>query len=125
MDPFSIPLLNSILLLSSGATVTAAHHYLIGGRLTKASSYLAFTVGLGFIFLGLQGFEYRHSFFNLRRGIYGRRFYMLTGFHGLHVTVGVVFLLVCLIRQRLSKVSDNSHTGFEAASWYWHFVDVV
>ena len=98
MDPFSVPLLKSVLLLSSGVTVTAAHHYLMGGGLVLSNIFLILTVVLGRAFLALQVFEYAHSPFRIAASIFGTVFFLLTGFHGFHVTIGVLFLCIILLR---------------------------
>lgn len=125
IDPFSIPLLNTVVLLSSGASVTWAHHSLVSQDYDQGLIGLFITVFLGFYFLFLQGKEYFLSEFSIKSTVYGTVFFMLTGFHGFHVTIGTIFLLVCLIRHYFTHFSNNQHVGFEAAAWYWHFVDVV
>lgn len=124
-NPFQIPLLNTSLLLSSGVRVTWAHHALIEGDWTGGFLGLLITVTLGLYFTILQGYEYFEAFFRISDSVYGSIFYMATGFHGFHVIIGSVFLLVCLIRQYFEHFSFTHHFGFEAAAWYWHFVDVV
>jgi len=125
LDPWKIPLLNTCLLLSSGASVTWAHHSIVAGSKFQASVALIVTVVLAIIFTALQGFEYVTAPFTISDGIYGSCFYMATGFHGFHVIVGTLFLIVCLIRLYLNHFTREHHFGFEAAAWYWHFVDVV
>jgi cytochrome c oxidase subunit 3 len=125
LDPWKVPLLNTFLLLSSGASVTWAHHSIVAGSKFKAISALIVTVLLAVIFTALQGFEYVTAPFTISDGIYGATFYMATGFHGFHVIVGTLFLSVCLIRLHLNHFTREHHFGFEAAAWYWHFVDVV
>ena len=125
IDPFSIPLLKTVVLLSSGARITWAHHSLLKTNFVKALYGLGITVFLGFYFLFLQGKEYFLALFSLNRGVYGTAFFMLTGFHGFHVTIGSILILVCLIRHILIHFSGDQHVGFEASAWYWHFVDVV
>lgn len=125
LDPFSVPLLNTVILLSSGATVTWAHHSIIGGQRTEAILSLAITVFLGLIFTSLQIMEYVGAPFTIADSVYGTTFFVATGFHGLHVIIGTVFLSVCLLRLILFHFTRSHHFGFEAASWYWHFVDVV
>ena len=120
-NPFSIPLLNTIVLLGRGATVTWSHHNLLGGKVFNVS--LVFTVFLGVYFRLLQGYEYLRAFFTVSDRVYGSVFFMATGFHGIHVLVGSIFLLACLIRR--SSFNSHSHLGYELAIWYWHFVDVV
>jgi cytochrome c oxidase subunit 3 len=125
LDPWKIPLLNTIILLSSGASVTWAHHAIVSGSKSQASIALLFTIGLAVIFTTLQGYEYFTAPFTISDGIYGSTFYMATGFHGFHVFIGTCFLTVCLGRLYLNHFTREHHFGFEAAAWYWHFVDVV
>lgn len=125
LDPWKIPLLNTILLLSSGASVTWAHHSIVWGSKYQACISLIITVILAVIFTALQGFEYVSAPFSISDGVYGASFYMATGFHGFHVIVGTLFLTVCLFRLYLNHFTREHHFGFEAAAWYWHFVDVV
>nr|YP_001434567.1 cytochrome c oxidase subunit III [Asymmetron inferum]BAF76598.1 cytochrome c oxidase subunit 3 [Asymmetron inferum] len=125
LNAFAVPLLNTAVLLSSGVTVTWAHHALMDGNRTESIQALAFTVMLGLYFSGLQAWEYYEAPFTIADGIYGSTFFVATGFHGLHVIIGSTFLLVCLIRQILYHYTSSHHFGFEAAAWYWHFVDVV
>ncbi|MBF2735929.1 MAG: cytochrome c oxidase subunit 3, partial [Betaproteobacteria bacterium AqS2] len=126
---FGIPLLNTAILLLSGATITAAHWELRRNRRGPLAAWLAATILLGIIFLALQAAEYVHAYqdLNLRldSGIYGSTFFMLTGFHGLHVTIGVLSLIVILARCMNGHFTPAKHFGFEAVAWYWHFVDVV
>lgn len=124
-NPFQIPLLNTAVLLASGATVTWAHHRLIERKHSRAALRLGLTVSLGIYFTGLQGVEYIESSFTIADSVYGTTFFVATGFHGLHVVIGSIFLRVCLVRVRLAHFSREHHFGFEAAAWYWHFVDVV
>nr|YP_009045382.1 cytochrome c oxidase subunit III [Polyura arja]AHA03733.1 cytochrome c oxidase subunit III [Polyura arja] len=124
-NPFQIPLLNTIILISSGITVTWAHHSLMENNFTQTSQGLFFTVLLGIYFTMLQAYEYIEAPFTIADSIYGSTFFMATGFHGLHVIIGTIFLLTCLIRHYNNHFSNNHHFGFEAAAWYWHFVDVV
>nr|UOU85323.1 cytochrome c oxidase subunit III [Mycomya fimbriata] len=124
-NPFMIPLLNTAILLSSGVTVTWAHHSLMESNYTQTTQSLFFTVILGIYFSILQAYEYIESPFTIADSIYGASFFMATGFHGLHVLIGTTFLLICLIRHINCHFSNNHHFGFEAAAWYWHFVDVV
>lgn len=124
IDPFSVPLLNSIILLSSGITVTFAHHSLQQGVSYSTTVSLFFTMSLGFFFLYLQICEYVDSSLSVNSFIYGRIFFMLTGFHGFHVLVGSILLLICFIRS-FFRWRREKHVGFEASAWYWHFVDVV
>jgi len=125
LDPWKVPLLNTIVLLNSGATVTLAHHAIIAGSRTDAEDALIWTVYLAIFFTFLQGFEYVTSPFTISDGIYGSTFYMATGFHGFHVLIGTIFLAICLIRLALTHFTTEHHFGFEAAAWYWHFVDIV
>jgi len=125
LDPWKIPLLNTIILLSSGASVTWAHHAIVFGSKEQAFNALCVTVSLATVFTGLQAYEYISAPFTIADGIYGSTFYMATGFHGFHVFIGTCFLTICLIRLYLDHFSREHHFGFEAAAWYWHFVDVV
>lgn len=124
-NAFQTPLLNTIILLSSGITVTWAHHGILERNLGQAKSRLFLTVILGIYFTMLQAVEYIEATFCIADSIYGASFFMATGFHGLHVLIGTLFLIVCLIRLILCHFSNFHHFGFEAAVWYWHFVDVV
>ena len=123
--PFAIPLLNTAVLLGSGFRVTWAHHALIEGDRMEAIWGLLFTVGLGGIFTYLQLKEYQEASFTIADGVYGSIFFVATGFHGLHVLVGTIFLSVNLFRVVKFHFSTSHHLGFEFAAWYWHFVDVV
>jgi len=125
LNAFEIPLLNTIILLTSGTTVTWAHHAIIIGDRANAIQGLVLTIILAIIFTGVQGYEYMHASFRMSDGIYGSCFYMATGFHGFHVFIGTCFLTVCLIRLMNYHFTKEHHFGFEAAAWYWHFVDVV
>nr|YP_009738132.1 cytochrome c oxidase subunit III [Ctenolepisma villosum]QIB71364.1 cytochrome c oxidase subunit III [Ctenolepisma villosum] len=124
-NPMQIPLLNTAILLASGVTVTWAHHSLMEGNHTQALQGLILTVFLGVYFTALQAFEYYEAPFTISDAVYGSTFFMATGFHGLHVIIGSTFLMVCLLRHLMFHFSSNHHFGFEAAAWYWHFVDVV
>lgn len=124
-SPFGVPLLNTVILLSSGITVTWSHHAFIANNHSQARSALLITVLLGVYFTLLQGIEYVEARFRFADSVYGSTFFLATGFHGLHVIVGTLFLLVCLIRSSIHRFSYLHHFGFEAAAWYWHFVDVV
>ena len=124
-DPWDIPLINTLILLLSGTTVTWAHHALEEGDKKSFVQGLALTVFLGFCFSLLQVYEYQHAKFAFAGNIYGSVFYMATGFHGFHVIIGTIFLAVCLMRARKGHFTEEHHFGFEAAAWYWHFVDVV
>jgi len=129
MGPFWIPTINTALLLSSGVTLTIAHHALRDNQRGKLNFWLAATIVLGFIFLGFQAYEYAHAYADLNlkltSGIFGSTFFMLTGFHGFHVCVGAIMLSVVLVRCVRGHFKPNHHFAFEAAAWYWHFVDVV
>ena len=126
---FGIPAVNTAILLSSGATVTFAHWALKQGKRSALCWWLAATVLLGFVFVYLQVMEYGHAYheldLTLKSGVYGSTFFMLTGFHGFHVTMGATMLLVILIRSMKGHFSAHNHFAFEAVAWYWHFVDVV
>nr|ALO70607.1 cytochrome c oxidase subunit 3 [Staphylinidae sp. 2 EF-2015] len=124
-NPIEIPLLNTLILLTSGLTVTWAHHSIIENNMKQANQALFLTIILGFYFTLLQSYEYIEASFCISDAIYGSSFYMATGFHGIHVIIGTTFLLICLIRQLQNHFSSTHHFGFEAAAWYWHFVDVV
>nr|QVL28702.1 cytochrome c oxidase subunit III [Eristalinus quinquestriatus] len=124
-NPFQIPLLNTTILLASGITVTWAHHSLMEGNFSQTTQGLFFTVLLGIYFSILQAYEYIEAPFTIADAVYGSTFYMATGFHGIHVLIGTTFLLVCLLRHLNNHFSKNHHFGFEAAAWYWHFVDIV
>jgi cytochrome c oxidase subunit 3 len=125
LNQWEVPLLNTVILLSSGATVTWAHHAIISGDRLGAILGLKFTVILALIFTALQGFEYYEAPFTIADGVYGSTFFVATGFHGLHVIIGTIFLSVCLIRLIKYHFTKHHHFGFEAAAWYFHFVDVV
>ena len=124
-NPFQIPLLNTAILLASGATVTWSHHSLLESNHSQALQRLALTVFLGMYFTALQALEYYEAPFTISDSVYGSTFFVATGFHGLHVIIGSTFLFVCLIRALKHHFSTGHHFGFEAAAWYWHFVDVV
>jgi cytochrome c oxidase subunit 3 len=125
LETWELPFLNTLILLTSGATVTYAHHAILAGERTKAFYGTLLTAVLGFLFLGFQAYEYGHAAFSIEDGIYSSTFYLATGFHGFHVFVGACFLAVCALRIRSGHFTPNQHVGFEAAAWYWHFVDVV
>ena len=124
-DPWDIPLINTLVLLLSGTTVTWAHHSLLEDDRKGFIQGLSWTVFLGVCFTALQAYEYDHATFEFSNHIYGATFYMATGFHGFHVIIGTIFLAVCLWRGKLGHFNKDHHFGFEAAAWYWHFVDVV
>ena len=130
LDPFGWPLFNTLVLLCSGTTVTWAHHALINGDRKGLIAGLWLTVLLGLLFTSVQAYEYIHAPFNFvgvvpDANIYGSTFMMATGFHGAHVIIGTIFLIVCLVRAYKGHFRPEQHFGFEAAAWYWHFVDVV
>jgi len=125
LDPWKIPLLNTILLLSSGATVTWSHFAIVWGSKYQASISLVCTILLAIFFTGLQFYEYVTASFSISDSVYGSSFFLATGFHGFHVFVGTCFLAVCLVRLYFNHFTKQHHFGFEAAAWYWHFVDVV
>jgi cytochrome c oxidase subunit III len=129
MGPWPIPTINTLLLLSSGLTLTYAHHALLKNNNKKTIIGLALTVTLGLIFLGFQAYEYMHAYselnLKLSSGAYGSLFFLLTGFHGFHVMIGTIMLAVVLVRTIKGHFNANNHFAFEGAAWYWHFVDVV
>lgn len=129
MSPWGLPFINTILLVSSSVTLTYAHHALLVGNRARLLKFLAVTCVLGIAFLSLQAEEYIHAYsemgLTLKSGIYGSTFFMLTGFHGMHVTIGTIMLIVMLIRSAKGHFTPENHFAFEAAAWYWHFVDVV
>nr|YP_010506516.1 cytochrome c oxidase subunit III [Korinchia angustiabdomena]QGW56726.1 cytochrome c oxidase subunit III [Korinchia angustiabdomena]UXF58234.1 cytochrome c oxidase subunit III [Korinchia angustiabdomena] len=124
-NPFQIPLLNTTILLASGITVTWAHHSLMSGNYSQTTQGLFFTVLLGVYFTILQAYEYIEAPFTIADAVYGSTFFVATGFHGIHVLIGTTFLFICLLRHLNNHFSKNHHFGFEAAAWYWHFVDIV
>jgi cytochrome c oxidase subunit III len=125
-DPWHLPLINTLILLLSGAAVTWAHHALVHENNRKdLINGLILAIVLGVLFTFFQAYEYSHAAFGLSGNIYGANFYMATGFHGFHVIIGTLFLFVCLIRAIKGHFTPEHHVGFEAAAWYWHFVDVV
>ena len=128
IDAWGIPVVNTAILLLSGLTITLSHRALIYRKHTASILWLMLTIGLGWAFLGLQVFEYAHAYANgltLGSGIYGNIFFLMTGFHGLHVFLGSMILLVIAYRMNRGHFSPSSHFAFEASTWYWHFVDVV
>ncbi len=129
VGPFWLPTINTALLLTSGVTLTIAHHALQVGNRSKTIAFMWLTVALGIVFLGVQGYEYVHLYrdlnLKLTSGVYGSTFYMLTGFHGFHVFIGMLMLLFITLRLQKGHFSKDRHFGFEGAAWYWHFVDVV
>jgi cytochrome c oxidase subunit 3 len=124
-DPWHLPLLNTLILLTSGTTVTWAHHALLENDREGLIQGLWLTIVLGVCFTCVQAYEYSHAAFTYAGHIYGSTFFMATGFHGAHVIIGTIFLSVCLLRAYLGHFTPKQHFGFEAAAWYWHFVDVV
>ncbi len=124
-NPWGLPLVNTLILLLSGTTVTYAHHSLLENNRKGIIRGLIATVLLGMLFTSLQVFEYMHAGFGFSDHIYGSTFFMATGFHGFHVLVGTIFLAICLFRAWRGAFTPERHFGFEAAAWYWHFVDVV
>ena len=129
MTPFWLPTINTALLLTSGVTLTVAHHALQAGERSKTIAFMWMTVILGVIFLFVQGYEYAHAYsdmnLKLSSGVYGSTFYLLTGFHGFHVFVGMLMLFFITLRLQKGHFTKERHFGFEGAAWYWHFVDVV
>ena len=129
IGPWPLPTINTALLLTSGATLTVAHHALIAGNRSKTIMWMWITVLLGATFLVVQGYEYAHAYrdlnLKLSSGIFGSTFFMLTGFHGFHVFVGMLMLLFITLRLQKGHFTSERHFGFEGAAWYWHFVDVV
>jgi len=129
IGPWPLPTINTALLLTSGITLTIAHHALVAGNRAKTIAWMWATVVLGMIFLGVQAYEYMHAYrdlnLKLTSGIFGSTFFMLTGFHGFHVFVGMLMLLFITLRLQKGHFTKDRHFGFEGAAWYWHFVDVV
>ena len=129
MSAWGIPAINTLILLTSGATVTWAHWGLLKNKRNQLIAGLFMTVALGLAFITLQAYEYHHAYtelgLTLGSGVYGATFFMLTGFHGFHVTMGTVMLIVILIRSMKGHFKADAHFGFEGVAWYWHFVDVV
>lgn len=125
IDTWGVPLLNTLLLLTSGATLTWGHHAILEGNHKEGVLGIVLTIVLAVVFTSLQVMEYLHAPFAMSDGIYGSTFYMATGFHGFHVFVGTCFLTVCLYRHLQYHFTKEHHLGFEFAAWYWHFVDVV
>ncbi|MFN3304582.1 MAG: cytochrome c oxidase subunit 3 [Roseateles sp.] len=129
IGPWPLPTINTALLLTSGVTLTIAHHALIAGNRGKTIAFMWMTVLLGVVFLIVQGYEYAHAYrdlnLKLSSGVFGSTFFMLTGFHGFHVFVGMLMLLFITLRLHKGHFTSERHFGFEGAAWYWHFVDVV
>nr|AVE15485.1 cytochrome c oxidase subunit III [Hestiasula sp. JZ-2017] len=124
-NALQIPLLNTTILLASGITITWSHHSLLENNYIQAIQGLMFTIFLGLYFTTLQAYEYYEAPFTISDSVFGSTFFVATGFHGLHVIIGSTFLLTCLLRMSYMHFTSNHHFGFEAAAWYWHFVDVV
>jgi cytochrome c oxidase subunit 3 len=124
-DPWHLPLLNTLILLTSGTTVTWAHHAMLHNDRQGVKWGLILTIALGLCFTAVQAYEYGHAAFGFKGNIYGATFFMATGFHGAHVIIGTIFLAVCLLRVYAGHFNSKQHLGFEFAAWYWHFVDVV
>ena len=124
-DAFDLPFMNTLILLLSGTTVTWAHAALLQNNRKDVITALTITVALGVLFTLCQAYEYSHAAFGLTDGKYASTFYLATGFHGLHVIIGTIFLAVCLVRAHRNTLDSKQHLGFEFAAWYWHFVDVV
>ena len=125
INPFELPLLNTILLLSSGAFITYAHHSIIGNNRIGQIVGTLFTIILAVIFTICQGLEYYNAGFSIADGVYGSTFFFSTGFHGIHVIIGTLFIVVAFIRIINYHITDSHHIGFESSILYWHFVDVV
>lgn len=129
IGPWGLPLINTILLVTSSFTATLAHHALKANHRNKVKTWLGVTIGLALVFVCVQGYEYAHAYqdlnLTLQSGIYGSTFFMLTGFHGAHVILGTLMLIIMLIRINKGHFTAENHFGFEASAWYWHFVDVV
>lgn len=124
-NPFQIPLLNTIILLTSGISVTWTHHRILNNNFKQRIQSLLITIILGIYFTLLQAYEYHEAPFTIADSIYGTTFFVATGFHGLHVIIGTTFLFICFLRLKNNHFSSYHHFGFEAAAWYWHFVDIV
>jgi len=121
----TLPVVNTVILLTSGAAITVAHMAILRSNKVIAAEAMIATVVLALIFTGIQAYEYMHAPFSISDGVYGSVFYMLTGFHGLHVIIGTIFIIVQFVRLTKDHFLPHSHLGFEASAWYWHFVDVV
>nr|YP_010478418.1 cytochrome c oxidase subunit III [Nesophrosyne sp. 246 GMB-2012]UVI59862.1 cytochrome c oxidase subunit III [Nesophrosyne sp. 246 GMB-2012] len=124
-NPMSIPLLNTLILLSSGISITWAHNALINNNLSQTKQSLIITILMGIYFTILQGIEYMEAPFSMADSVFGSTFFMSTGFHGIHVIIGTIFIIVSTVRALKLHLSMKHHMGFEASAWYWHFVDVV
>jgi heme/copper-type cytochrome/quinol oxidase subunit 3 len=125
LDPFSLPLWNTIILLASGVTVTYSHRGILAGSRYTSLDGLYWTVTYGFLFSFIQGYEYCYSNYSINDGVFGSLFFLLTGFHGLHVLIGAIFLTVCLIRLILYHFTKQHHIGLELGILYWHMVDAI
>jgi len=125
LNAFDVPFFNTVLLISSGVSLTACHHYVLAGDAEKSLQALAITIFLALLFTKYQHLEYIEASFTIADSVYGSSFFMATGFHGFHVIVGTCFLIVCLYRLYMEHFTKEHHLGLEAAIWYWHFVDVV
>nr|YP_009110483.1 cytochrome c oxidase subunit III [Uroplatus fimbriatus]BAP90249.1 cytochrome oxidase subunit 3 [Uroplatus fimbriatus] len=125
LNPFSVPLLNTAVLLASGVSITWSHHALMAGNRVESTHGLTLTILLGAYFTFLQAMEYMEAPFTIADATYGSTFFVATGFHGLHVMIGTTFLITCLMRHIKFHFTTQHHFGFEAAAWYWHFVDVI
>lgn len=125
IDPLAVPLVNTIVLVISGVTITLSHKAIRGNDIKTAFIYLLVTIALGLEFTALQVFEYFESPFDISDSVYGACFFMITGFHGFHVICGTIFLIVCAIRMWNGHLTKDRHIGYEFAIWYWHFVDIV
>ena len=125
LSPWGIPLLNTVILLTSGATITVCHHGIVWGAKKISVQYLGLTIGLAFFFILFQAFEYLNAPFTISDSVYGSIFFMTTGFHGFHVAIGTIYLIVCYFRLSADHFTRTHHIGFLGAAWYWHFVDVV
>nr|UZT67508.1 cytochrome c oxidase subunit 3 [Trybliographa sp. ZJUH 20220008] len=124
-NPYQIPFLNTILLLSSGFTITLSHHSILNKNKSLSTKSLLMTIFLGMTFSLIQMYEYLESSFTISDSIYGSIFFMTTGFHGLHVIIGTIFLIISYTRLTNNHLTPSHHFGFEAATWYWHFVDII
>nr|UNO53655.1 cytochrome c oxidase subunit 3 [Ixodes vespertilionis] len=124
-NPFEIPLLNTTILISSGISISWSHHSIMNNNLKESLNSILITILLGIIFTLFQSWEYNQSQFSMSDSIFGSTFFMTTGFHGIHVVIGTSFLIISMIRINKNLISSSHHFGFEAAAWYWHFVDVV
>lgn len=124
-NPWKVPLFNTFTLLLSGLTITITHNYLVSRNFSECVRFFVFTILLAILFTLVQLYEYRTSSFSISDGIYGSTFFMSTGFHGLHVIIGTIFISVCLFRLMRGHFTNKHHVGFECAAWYWHFVDIV